>query len=86
MIDCEPNWGLKPGQLLVQCTKGFTWNESISTMGPRVPTEVRVVKEYPRFVVVEANFRGNGGGKYRECINKAAVQAGDCYFKAVREE
>jgi len=76
----EPDYGLKPGDELIQCSKGFTWTATISTNGPRVPDKVIVVKEYPRFVEVEAHFEKNGGAFYHEAINKAAVQGGDCYF------
>lgn len=76
---------LNPGDLLYRCVKGFTWNE-VQHTGEHVPLEVRVVKEYPRFVEVEADFSDNGGGKYREAINKAAVIAGACHFKKWKGE
>ena len=76
---------LNPGDLLYRCTKGFTWND-VQHTGSHTPYEVRVVKEYPKFVEVEASFTDNGGKKYRECINKYAVIAGDCHFKKWKGE
>lgn len=75
----EPDYGLKPGDELIQCSKGFTWNDTKWT-GAHTPDKVIVVKEYPRFVDVIAHFEKNGGKWYHEAINKAAVTAGDCYF------
>ena len=77
----EKDFGLKPGDEIIQCNKGFTWNSSISNMGPHVPDKVVVIKEYPRFILVEAFFTKNGGRSYKEAINKAAYHAGSCYFR-----
>ena len=85
MISCERDFGLKPGDDLIQCNKGFTWSCSISNIGPHIPDKVTVIKEYPRFILVEASFKTNGGKSYKEAINKSAFQAGDCYFRKLGE-
>ena len=74
------NFGLQPGDILVQCRTGFTWNNTKWT-GAHIPDEVRVIKEYPRFILVEASFKNNYGKSYKECINKGAVLGGYCYFR-----
>lgn len=85
-IDAEINLGLKEGDELI-CTKGFVFNESVSGIGPHKPDRVVVVKEYPRFVLIKAEFYNNRGKEYKECINKAALIAGDVEFRKVfREE
>ena len=81
MLNIDTPLGLEPGDALYQCTSGFTWNETISNMTPHVPDKVTVIKEYPRFVLVEAEFFNNGGKKYTECINKGMLIDGSCYFK-----
>lgn len=80
-------YGLKPGQLLGQCSSGFTWNDTHSGIEAHVPYEVRVVKEYDAHIVVEAVFVESGKevGRYTESINKCAVRGGYCYFLAVPE-
>lgn len=87
MISCEKDFGLKVGDELIQCDKGFTWNQPYAT-GKHTPKKVTVIKEYPRFILVEAYFgdfyNPNTMRKephsYKESINKAAYFAGDCYF------
>lgn len=85
MKSTELDFKVNPGDLVHRCTKGFTWNDVMAT-GAHVPYEVRVIKEYPRFVEVEANFEDHHGGRYHECINKLAVIAGDCQFRKYRGE
>lgn len=80
MLDSEQMYGYEEGDLLVQCTKGFTWND-VGTSGNHSPDSVTVIKEYPRFILVEAVFKSNGGKSYRECINKGMLIDGSCYFK-----
>lgn len=79
------NFKLKAGDELIQCTKGFTFNRSISNISPHTPDKVIVLKEYDRFILVEAHFEKNGGKSYRECINKAAYFSGDEWFKKLTE-
>ena len=85
-IDAEYDFGLKEGDELKECTRGFLFNEVCSNVGPHVPSRVTVIKEYPRFILVEAEFYGNYGKSYKECINKAAYIAGAVHFKKVEED
>lgn len=78
-IDAEIDLGLKPGDRLV-CKRGFLFNESVSGIPAHVPDRVIVEKVFPRFVVVKAEFYKNRGKEYLECINKAALIAGDIEF------
>lgn len=84
-IDAELDLGLKEGDELI-CTKGFVFNETISHIGPHKPDRVVVIKEYPRFVLVKAEFYSNRGREYKECINKAALIAGDVEFRKILQE
>lgn len=85
-IDAEYDFGLKEGDTLKDCTRGFLFNQCCSNVGPHVPDRVTVIKEYPRFILVQADFYGNRGKSYLECINKAAYIAGDVRFKKVEED
>ena len=93
LVSCEKDYGLKPGDELIQC-KGFTFNKTISNMGPRKPKSVTVIKEYPRFILVEAyfgDFYNDQYGKkiphkYREAVNKYSILIGDVYFKVFNKE
>ena len=80
MVNPDQMLGYEEGDILVQCTKGFTWNDTSDT-GIHLPDSVTVIKEYPRFILVEASFKSNGGKTYRECINKAMLIDGSCYFR-----
>jgi hypothetical protein len=84
-VDAELDLGLKPGDRLI-CKRGFLFNESLSGISAHVPDRVVVEKVFPRFIVVRAEFYSNGGKEYRECINKAALIAGDVQFKLIEEE
>lgn len=76
-------FGLQPGTKLRQCSSGFTWNDTVSAIGPHQPEEVTVIKEYEAHILVEARFAS--GDSYRESINKCAVRGGYCYFLPVPE-
>ena len=84
-IDAEFDFGLKPGDRL-ECKKGFVFTSSISGIPPHVPDEVVVIKEYPRFILVEASFYRNRGESYRECINKASYINGDVVFRQIGKD
>lgn len=84
-IDAEIDLGLKPGDRLI-CRRGFLFNESLSGIPAHIPDRVIVEQVYPRFIVLRAEFYGNHGGEYRECLNKAAFIAGDVEFQIVTDE
>lgn len=75
-IDAEFDLGLKPGDSLI-CKRGFLFNESLSGIPAHTPDRVVVEQVYPRFLVLKAEFYNNRGKEYRECLNKAALIAGD---------
>lgn len=54
-------YGLKPGEFIK-----FTTKEA----GKKVTKKVKVIKEYPFFVLVEVFGLG---GTYRTCVNKSRV-------------
>lgn len=81
-IDAEFDLGLKPGDRLI-CKRGFLFNESLSGITAHVPDNVIVIKEYPRFVLTKAEFYSNRGKEYLECLNKAALIAGDIEFVVI---
>ena len=55
------HYGLKPDERIK-----FTTKET----GKKVTKKVKVVKEYPFFILVEVTGRG---GSYRTCINKSGI-------------
>lgn len=83
-IPADIDLGLKPGDELI-CKRGFLFNESLSNIGPHTPDKVVVERVYPRFILVRAEFYSNGGKEYRECINKAALIAGDIEFRTAED-
>lgn len=65
------NLGLKQGDELV-LVKGFKFSMNIR------PHTVKVVKEYPHFILIECFLNGLWGPGYRRTtINKAAIWCGD---------
>lgn len=86
LVPCEPDYGLKPGDELMQCSKGFTFNQSMHNVPPHAPDKVVVIQEYPRFILVEAHFENNRGKSYKECINKAAHICGEVYFLKMKDD
>lgn len=83
-IDAEFDLGLKPGDSLI-CKRGFLFNESLSGIPAHTPDRVVVEQVYPRFLVLKAEFYNNRGKEYRECLNKAALIAGDIEVEVVED-
>lgn len=83
-IDAEFDLGLKPGDSLI-CKRGFLFNESLSGIPAHTPDRVVVEQVYPRFLVLKAEFYNNRGKEYRECLNKAALIAGDIEVEVIED-
>ena len=83
-IDAEIDLGLKPGDRLV-CKRGFLFTESLSGIPAHTPDRVIVEQVYPRFLVLKAEFYNNRGKEYRECLNKAALIAGDIEVEVIED-
>lgn len=84
-IDAEIDLGLKPGDRVI-CKRGFLFNEPLSGIPEHTPDRVIVEKVFPRFYVLKAEFYNNRGKEYRECLNKAALIAGDIEVDVIESE
>ena len=70
-IKANVDFRLEYGDELI-CRKGFSFTKDKTCSYSGDPVEVRVLREYDRFILVEVTFNDDEKRSYRECINKAS--------------
>lgn len=81
LISTDKKYDLNPGDHLKILGDHMSFNCKYRSFQAVAPIDIVIVKEYDRFFLIEAVF-SSGLHEY-ECMNKAALYEGNCYYKKI---